>query len=158
MPVFRSQLVLEEQRRLYDVWLDAAQGGPMPTRQAFQPKAFAALLPWVSLVDRSGDDGLRVRVAGSQLRDVLEGEPLSTLLCPQRSGGTASFEAAFTAAVPGCGACFRPGLRDGGVMRLWLRLPLAAAGAPDRVEAVLGLDVALTRARVPDWALSRIAV
>jgi hypothetical protein len=153
--LFRAQLVLEEQRRLYDVWLDAAKGQPLPTRQSFQPKDFAALLPWISMVDRVAGGALRVRVAGSQLRDVLAGEPGQRLLCASSGGGADSFERCLATGEPANGADFRSTGKDSGVMCLWLRLPLGQAGA---VEAVIGLDVALTRVRVPDWALSRMAV
>jgi hypothetical protein len=159
---FRAQLVLEEQRRLFDVWLDAAAGARMPTRQAFQPKQFAALLPWVSLVGVealiTGDvaPALKVKVAGSQLRDVLGVDPARQLLCPQAAGGATSFLTSITTGEPGCGATFVPDAKGGaGMMRFWLRLPL---GGPGSVEQVIGLDIAVSRMRAPDWALQRIAV
>jgi hypothetical protein len=153
--LFRAQLVLEEQRRLYDVWLDAARGLALPTRQAFQPKDFAALLPWISMVDRVADGGLRVRVAGSQLRDVLAGEPGKRLLCAQGGGGADSFMRCLTTGQPVSGADFHRGGKDGGIMRMWMRLPL---GHGEQVDAVIGLDIALTRVRAPEWALSQMAV
>lgn len=159
---FRAQLVLEEQRRLFDVWLDAAAGARMPTRQAFQPKQFAALLPWVSLVgvetpaDGRTNPALKVKVAGSQLRDVLGIDPAGQLLCPLAPGGAGTFLTSIATGEPGCGATYMPDGKGGaGVMRFWLRLPL---GGADTVEQVLGLDIAVSRMRAPDWALQRIAV
>lgn len=159
---FRAQLVLEEQRRLFDVWLDAAAGARMPTRQAFQPKQFAALLPWVSLVGVEPIPGgvagpvLKVKVAGSQLRDVLGVDPARQLLCPQATGGAGTFLASIASGEPGCGATYvTDGKGGAGEMRFWMRLPL---GSPEAVEQVLGLDIAVSRMRAPDWALQRIAV
>jgi hypothetical protein len=154
--LFRSQLVLEEQRRLYDVWLDAAGRDPMPSRQAFQPRAFAALLPWISLIECQSEDHLRVRVAGSQLRDVLQGDdPVKALVCPEADGGAVAVHATLRARSPVNGTAVSHCERQGDVMRFWMRLPLGRDG---QIDSLIGLDIALTRQRAPQWALARIAV
>ena len=74
MSMFRAQLLLEEQRRLFDVWNSAAGCSAMPTRESFQPRAFGPLLPFISLIETKALEGSRVRVAGSALRDVFGDE------------------------------------------------------------------------------------
>jgi hypothetical protein len=146
---------LEEQRRLFDVWRVAAAGACMPTRAAFQPRAFGPLLPYISLIDMGPDDAPRVRVAGSALRDVLGGDPREALLDPAVAPGQRETLARLCAeARPACG--LTPGKGPPGsprAVRAWLRLPL---GHGATVEAIVGLDLMLTGARVPAWALAKV--
>lgn len=166
MSAFRGQLVLEEQRRLYDVWASAAAGAAMPTKAAFQPRAFGPLLPFISLIDTAHAASPRVRVAGSALKDVFGGDPqlmlLDPLPClsargPDALAGQGAAGIVVRVCREGKPACGLAALDSGGrgrAVRAWLRLPLGAGG---RVEAVVGLDLALTGARVPQWALERVS-
>lgn len=154
MSIFRAQLLLEEQRRLYDVWADAAGTAAMPTRAAFQPRAFGPLLPFISLVDVHEGQLGRVRVAGSALRDVFGCCPQAALQHVTGQGASDTIARVATDGRPACGVA--PSASESAALgvRFWLRLPLGAAG---EVEAILGLDIALCGARAPDWALLRMA-
>lgn len=151
---FRARLVLEEQRRLHDVWMSAAQGLRMPTRQAFQPRAFGPLLPFVSLVEIPDVGGLKVRVVGSALREVFVADPASALTGGGCEGNAASFADVARTGLPAAGLAHGRCERRGDLVRAWMRLPL---GHGDRVECVLGLDIAVSGARAPDWALAMVA-
>jgi hypothetical protein len=151
--MFRAQLLLEEQRRLYDVWASAAGALPMPTRESFQPRAFGPLLPFVSLIERPNQATLHVRVAGSALRDVFGADPRVSLCEMGASGAAETIARVLSDGRPACGVA--PALGTGGSpgARFWLRLPL---GQTDDVQAVIGLDIALCGTRTPDWALKQV--
>src|SRR4051812_35001271 len=72
---FRAQLVVPEQRQLYDYWLTRGEGKTLPTRTDINPAHIPRLLPYISLIDV--DDTIefsRVRLAGTRLRDVFDRE------------------------------------------------------------------------------------
>jgi hypothetical protein len=152
--MFRAQLLLEEQRRLYDVWTSAAGAHAMPSRESFQPRAFGPLLPFISLVEVQDGQANRVRVAGSALRDVFGGDPE---MCLRQIGASGAADTIVRVAMDGKPACgVAPKLHGvgGSGVRFWLRLPL---GVGNDVHAVIGLDIALCGARAPDWALQQMA-
>lgn len=151
--MFRAQLLLEEQRRLYDVWASAAGTHIMPTRESFQPRAFGPLLPFISLIEAQEGQGTRVRVAGSALRDVFGDCPRLSLDSPTAPGAAATIARVIREARPSCGVA--PALTTNGTgIRFWMRLPL---GSGHTVQAVIGLDIALCGARTPEWALQQMA-
>jgi hypothetical protein len=152
--MFRAQLLLEEQRRLYDVWASAAGAANMPTRESFQPRAFGPLLPFISLIEVQEGQTTRVRVAGSALRDVFGVCPREALACHEAPGAASTICRVIREARPACGVA--PALTTSGTgVRFWLRLPL---GSGTNVHAVIGLDIALCGARTPDWALQQMAI
>jgi hypothetical protein len=151
---FRAQLVLEEQRRLFDVWANAAGVDIMPTRASFQPRAFGPLLPFISLIEVQEGAGTRVRVVGSALRDVFGSCPQASLNCTLSPGASATIDRVIEDMRPACGVAPSPTLSGTGV-RFWMRLPLGTAVA---VQAVIGLDIALCGARTPHWALQQMAI
>ena len=141
---FRAQLVIPEQRRLYDYWIAKFDGDQIPARRSIRPGDFIKLLPWVSVFDcHTGARGVRVRLAGTKLRDVFGKE--ITGLClqdyePLAPGDTywpVVYERVLTG-VPAQGVLpfDRPGSET--MTRFWLRLPLR--GGADAVEKILGYD------------------
>lgn len=154
MATFRAQLLLEEQRRLYDVWASAAGANAMPTRESFQPRAFGPLLPFISLMEVLVGEEVRVRVAGSALRDVFGADPRMSLAQTKSPGAGDTIVRVISDRRPVCGVA--PALTTSGAgVRFWLRLPL---GHDQNVTAVIGLDIALCGARTPDWALQKMAI
>ncbi|GIU66346.1 PAS domain-containing protein [Candidatus Phycosocius spiralis] len=151
--MFRAQLLLEEQRRLYDVWSGAACGMAMPTRESFQPKAFGPLLPFISLIETKADEEPRVRVAGSALREVFGEDPRVCLANDDVMGAMETIKRVVAEARPLCGVAPAQLDHQGHLVRFWMRLPL---GHGDEVVAVIGLDIALSGARVPGWALQSV--
>ena len=72
---FKAQLVVPEQRQLYDYWLGCAGGQDMPSRADINPAQISRLLPYISLIDLDEDIGRStVRLAGTRLRDVYDRE------------------------------------------------------------------------------------
>ena len=152
--MFRAQLLLEEQRRLFDVWYSAAAGAVMPTREAFQPRAFGPLLPFISLIEAEPGQAARVRVAGSALRDVFGCDPRECLVNGGVPGSEETIRRVVTERRPVCGVAYSDTAQSGQSVRFWMRLPL---GRDNDVEAVIGLDIALSGARAPTWALQHMA-
>jgi hypothetical protein len=151
--VFRAQLLLEEQRRLYDVWLAAAGRSDIPTRESFQPRAFGPLLPFISLIE-TGSCGLpRVRVAGSSLRDVFSDDPRTCLVQADLPGAADTIRRVIAERKPACGVAL--GDHTHKSVRFWLRLPL---GCSKDVTSVIGLDIALSGARAPKWAMDQMQI
>ncbi|WP_108984578.1 PAS domain-containing protein [Candidatus Phycosocius bacilliformis] len=151
--MFRAQLLLEEQRRLFDVWAHAAAGAEMPSRESFQPRAFGPLLPFISLIETRHAEAPRVRVAGSALRDVFGDDPRTCLIQSDLPGSGETILRVARDRKPSCGVAPAESGLPGQAVRFWLRLPL---GCAHEVEAVIGLDIALSGARAPNWALQRM--
>lgn len=150
---FRAQLVLEEQRLLYDVWKSAASGDLMPSRQKFSPCAFGALLPFVSLIEFSNNDMLpKVRVAGSLLRGVFGANPHDELLRDDIDGSLNSIFSVRDTKKPISGAVQSDSIGNAGQMRFWLRMPLGVGGI---VDSVIGLDLTLSGVKVPNWSIGQ---
>lgn len=150
---FRAQLMLEEQRLLYDVWKAAAGSEIMPSRQKFSPCAFGALLPYVSLIEFPQDSTLpKVRVAGSLLRGVFGANPHSELLREDIAGSLNTIFAVKETKKPLSGAIQSDSIGNAGQMRFWIRLPLGIDG---NVDSVIGLDLTLSGVKMPKWAMGQ---
>ena len=52
---FRAQVILREQRELFDYWRECAQSRPIPSRFDIDPVAIPHLLPGLSLIDLRSD-------------------------------------------------------------------------------------------------------
>ncbi len=72
---FRAQVILREQRELYDYWRACAQSRAMPSRFDIDPVAIPHLLPGLSLLDTGGDlDSLKYRLAGTRVGEIYGAE------------------------------------------------------------------------------------
>lgn len=147
---FAHQLVLQQQRRLFEHWLDMGdnggvwQAGAWPARNGIRPAAIRDLLANVLIIEpRPMPQGLRVRLAGSGLWEIHGGEITGQTLHEgfgSRHGGhwRRIHERLLEHPLPDCGH-----LIDQSRMNIvfWLRLPISAekGGAP----WLLGLDIAL---------------
>ena len=62
---FRAQLVIREQRELFDYWRGCAGSGGMPSRSRINPAEIPALLPGISILDAGkSPDEIIYRLAG----------------------------------------------------------------------------------------------
>ncbi|MFM8747082.1 MAG: PAS domain-containing protein [Aestuariivirga sp.] len=145
---FRAQLVVPEQRQLYDYWLSCGGGKPMPSRADINPADIPRLLPFVSLIDVADDvKQSRVRLAGTRLRDVFDREITGLTIGDLDLGEKQDYWlAAYRHTVfdgkPTQGIVRGPRVNKEHLVQYWLRLPLAAAGGG--VNMVLGLDYFLS--------------
>ncbi len=144
---FRAQLVMSEQREIYDYWRRAAGPRRLPGRADLDPALIGHLLPGISIIDVGArHDALRYRLAGSRLREIygieVTGLSVFDLNLGQR---TPYWRAAFRRVVnditPMQGAVKGPVHGRDHIVLFWLRLPLADDGA--RVNKILCHDVGI---------------
>jgi hypothetical protein len=141
---FRAQLVVPEQRQLYDYWLAKANGKTCPARQDIHPTDIPRILPGISLVDVSQPLGKsRVRLAGTKLREIYEREITGHNVEDLDWGDKADYWLAAyhhitTENRPTQGIVKGPRLHKEHLVQYWLKLPLSSDGTT--VNMVLGFD------------------
>lgn len=151
---FRTKLLLDEQRIFFDMWQKACSGFDMPSRKAISPCQFSSLLPYVSLFEiGASKNEIKVIVAGSGLRDILGDDPKKAFLSENIDGGINAIEAIKLNAAPICGVAKSNEIGRTGIVRFWMRLPL---GFDNHVNGAIGLDISLSGARAPLWAIEQM--
>lgn len=129
---FRAQLVIPEQRQIYDYWCACAGNLNMPSRDHINPGDIPHLLPFVSLIEIE-DDPVRykVRLAGTSLYDIYGGEITGRYVddldwAPNQEYWISSYRRVVDAALPAQGVVRSPYERSEHLTQFWLRLPLAS--------------------------------
>ena len=141
---FRAQLIVPEQRQLYDYWLEMALSDAIPNRRDINPVRMPRLLPGISLIDvHANPDHCRVRLAGTRLRDIYDREVTGMLIGDLPCGDKADYwRAAYRRtidlALPTQGVVRGPIVNKEHVVQYWLKLPLRTTS--DRVGMVLCYD------------------
>ncbi|MGH6907372.1 MAG: PAS domain-containing protein [Aestuariivirga sp.] len=142
---FRAQLVVPEQRQLYDYWIEKACGRPMPDRGDVHPAHIPRLLPNISLIDvdpRSGD--CRIRLAGTRLRDVYDREITGLGIGDldfgdKRDYWMQAYRRTIEESKPTQGVVRGPRVNKEHLVQYWLKLPLRRSGSTG-VGMILCLD------------------
>lgn len=140
---FRAQLVIPEQRQLFDYWRSKCAGRAMPTRSDVNPADLKRLLPYLSLIDVvDGSGRMRVRLAGTQLREFfgreITGAYLNDLDPAERPSYWQATNQRLVSGLPAQGILPVRRPRGEFITRFWIRLPLSSDG--ERVNMVLGYD------------------
>ena len=144
---FRAQVILREQRELYDYWRACAQARPIPSRFDIDPVAIPHLLPGLSLIDARLDlDSLRYRLAGTRVGAIYGAEITGRAVFEigfqhKREYWRSVYRKVVSDQIPMQGALRGPAAGREHLLLLWLRLPLS--GLTDAVERILGYDAAL---------------
>ena len=81
---FRAQLVVPEQRQLYDYWLSRTDQGLLPTRADINPADIPRLLPFISLISRRLEV-LTLEAARDYRRDRIRAMPTWHVPADQRA-------------------------------------------------------------------------
>jgi hypothetical protein len=150
---FRAQLVIAEQRQLYDYWLARAAGRPMPERCDISPRDFPRLLPFVSLIDVEPMTGrCKVRLAGTRLRDIYDRETTGLYVDDLDWGDKRDYWLTAYARIlndgkPAQGVVRGPRMQKDHLVQFWLRLPLSHADG--RVGMVLSYDMFQSASEFP---------
>jgi PAS domain len=127
---FRAQLLIPEQRQLYDYWTGKAAAG-LPARGDVKPAHFPRLLPFISLIDiENGPRRFRVRLAGTRLRDIYDRETTGLYLDEIDWGDKhdywmAAYERIADGAKPAQGIVRGPRVQKEHLIQHWLRLPIS---------------------------------
>jgi hypothetical protein len=141
---FRAQLIVPEQRQLYDYWLQQAGGAALPKRSDIDPIKFPRLLPGISLIDVGASlETCKVRLAGTRLREIYDREVTGLLVSQLPCGNKldywmAAYRRTIDQATPTQGIVRGPQLNKEHVVQYWLKLPLRTTS--DRVDMVLCYD------------------
>jgi len=141
---FRAQLIVSEQRQLYDYWSARSGDRPLPARCDINPAHFPKLLPGISLIDVTRDDQrFRVRLAGTRLRDIYEREITGLYLDEldwgdRRDYWVSAYERVVGTGRPAQGVVRGPRASKEHLVQFWLRLPLSSDC--NRIDMILCHD------------------
>jgi hypothetical protein len=144
---FRAQLVISEQRQLYDYWIAKTAGRPMADRSDINPAEIPRLLPFLSLIEIEPASGrYRVRLAGTRLREIYDCETTGLFLDEldwgdKRDYWLAAYHRIASEGKPAQGAVRGPRTQKEHLVQFWLKLPLSVAQR--RVGMVLCYDAFL---------------
>ena len=144
---FRAQVILREQRELYEYWRACAQSRPIPSRFDIDPVAIPHLLPGLSLIDARPDlDSLRYRLAGTRVGEIYGAEITGRAVFEigfqhKKEYWRSVYRRVVNEQIPMQGAVRGPAAGREHLLLLWLRLPLS--GLTGSVERILGYDAAL---------------
>ena len=153
---FRRQLILAEQKDVFDYWQAMRGDRRLPSRADLNPAALKKHLPTIMLLNVVDADTFSVRLAGTGIRDVLDEEITGKFLSDIDYGEHGAYwQAAHHRVVterrPAQGVAPVTWRSKGNLFVFWLRMPLSADG--EQVDMILGYDVYLAAAKVD--ALSR---
>jgi hypothetical protein len=144
---FRAQLVIREQRELFDYWRNCAKGRALPRRADINPAAIATLLPGISILEAGARvDQIFYRLAGTRLRDIYGREVTGKSVFDLEFGEKknywlAVYRKVLEEQVPMQGAVKGPVADRDHVVLFWMRLPLS--DGDNIVNKVLCHDVTL---------------
>lgn len=159
---FRAQLVVPEQRQLYDYWLAKAGTSGMPCRADIVPGEIPRMLSGISLIEVRDTIGTsRVRLAGTRLREIYDREITGLMLDDldwgeKRAYWYAAFERTITEGLPTQGVVKGPRLHKEHMVQYWLRLPLRHFGS--NVGMVLCFDYFMSATDRLDYELEMAAI
>jgi PAS domain len=162
---FRAQLVVPEQRQLFDYWLSKARSTGMPCRADINPTEIPRLLSGISLIEVAPElMGSRIRLAGTRLREAYDREITGLCLSDMEWGArdgywTAAYERVVLEGLPSQGVVMAPSPRKDHLVQYWLRLPLQCQNSPGRTKTgmVLCYDTFMAASDRMDGALAAIA-
>jgi hypothetical protein len=141
---FRAQLIVPEQRQLYDYWLEVAGPNAMPGRADISPARLPRLLPGISLIEVNADiTQCRVRLAGTKLREIYDREVTGMLVTDLPHANRldywlTAYRRTIEMAEPTQGVVRGPIVNKEHVVQYWLKLPLRTTS--DKVGMVLCYD------------------
>ncbi len=139
---FRAQLVIPEQRDVYDYWLNRSDGEILPAREDIDPAGLKKHLSFVSLIDVEQDpERFRMRLAGTGLRDIYGRELTGTYLEDNSHFNTKSLSQIAARGRPAQGVLPIRLKEKDHLIQFWLKLPLSRDG--ETVNMILGFDVFL---------------
>jgi hypothetical protein len=144
---FRAQLVIREQRELFDYWRACAAGGRLPSRACINPAAIPSLLPGISVLEVGiKPEDVTYRVAGTRLREIfgreVTGKPVFDLqFGGKRNYWLAVYRKVIGEKVPMQGAIKGPVADRDHIVLFWMRLPLSDDNTV--VNRILCHDVSL---------------
>lgn len=142
----QAQLVLPEQRQLFDHWRRHRRDGFLPRREDFRAEDLRGLLPGLSIIDiEEPVEQSTFRLAGTGLREIfgreITGVTIESTWSRDRAAyWSLAYERAVTLALPVQGAIKAAYAGRDHLVTFWLRLPLSDDGS--QVNRLIGYDAA----------------
>lgn len=145
--MFRSQLVFEKQRDVFDYWHDKCTHDQLPSRSDISPTGFVKALPMISLIEISDQDGVgrySYRLAGTGLhahfQQEVTGKSLSDLYDQQaQTYWQQILDVLVARKAPACGTLYPDNAASDHLVQFWMRLPLVDTAG--MVNMVLSYDL-----------------
>ncbi len=144
---FKAQLVIPEQRQLFEYWMSRSNQGQLPSRRDINPCDFPRLLPLISLIDVDiVHKRFRVRLAGTQLREHY-GRDITGVHLDEVDYGAktdywlSAFHRVAFEGRPAQGVVRGSGEHKEHLAQFWIKLPLSEDGK--NVSMILSYDVFL---------------
>lgn len=150
---FRAQLVLSDQRQLYDYWCGKRAADDFPGRKDICPADFPRLLPSISLIDIQFEPfQFRFRLAGTKLREIYDREVTGLSLADccwddNKDYWTKTYIRISQTGKPAQGVIRGPSAEKEHLAQFWLRLPLATG--EDRPGMILCHDAVIPAEDMP---------
>ena len=158
---FRTQLVIPEQRALYDYWCEQSNENRLPGRNDISPAGFPRLLPMISLIDvEHSPKRYRIRLAGTGLRDIYQNEITGHYLDEFDWGCKSQYWLSACCRVvdrkrPAQGIIKSSIKSQDHSVQFWLRLPLSCDG--ERVNMILCYDAFVSMQKAKHLTKQNIA-
>lgn len=141
---FRAQLVLPEQRLIFDYWLEKAAGRSMPDKNDICPTEIPRHLPLVSLIEIETEPmNFKFRLAGTRTRDIYQQEVTGMRMtefteAQNRDYWLSAHERIANTGRPAQGILRGPEQSRDHLVQYWIRLPLAVDGIGPKL--IFGFD------------------
>jgi len=142
----RNQILLPEQRAVFDYWRQQCLNKGLPSHQDIDPSFIGTYLPTISLMEvckKTTTPRYKIRLAGTGFYNLFEQEItgcyLDELPCGDRiSYWDRIYNAMIESGRPRIGVT-RPGTPTGAhMLQFWIRMPLSCDG--EKVNMILGFD------------------
>ncbi len=161
--LFRNQLVLDDQRALFDYWQSKCNGDSLPRRRDICPSGFVPYLTNVSLIDVVTSANTRqysYRLAGSGLRNhfgrEVTGKYIEEVFDPDSFRyWQRVLDVLVERQKPSCGSvqCDSGSIQK---TQFWMRLPLVDENGS--VNMILSHDISSSLSAVSKGGLNRVAI
>jgi len=162
----RHQILLPEQKAIFDYWRQKCLSGVLPSYKEIDPCFLSPYLPTISLTeicDNPSGARYKMRLAGTGFYNLYEDEITGRYLDELQSGETQSYWNRIYNVMaqeqrPRVGVT-NPGTPSGShMLQFWLRLPLSCDGK--NTTMILGFDKFMKRSQLKDDILfkEKIAV
>ena len=148
---FRRQLILSEQKDVFDYWQECKGARLLPSRADIDPARLKKHLPTISLMNVIDENTFSVRLAGTGIREILDEEITGRYLSDidykeHQAYWQAAHHRVVTEKRPAQGVAPVTWRDKGNLFVFWLRLPLSTDG--EAVDMILGFDLYLAAAKV----------
>lgn len=150
----RHQMILSEQRAIYDYWRAKCSGNRLPTREDISPSDIVDYLPTISLIERCEQlDSFKFRLAGTGFYDIYKRELTGHYIEDMPDGSRRDYWNRVLTRVaqqqrPSAGVVRSNLSGKTHMAQFWIRLPLASK--KENRKTILGFDKFVKLSEIAD--------